>query len=99
MIHKRFRDSWQLWLLFAIVLFVIVGFIDWTPDGIKGGEDGSSYWHAWEEFLDGQMGGDPIPNIVRLIVFGLILFCFCALAGWVIQACVVVAFSMVRAKT
>jgi hypothetical protein len=90
-IHQR------LWLLLSVVVFVLLGFVDFVPAFCKGA--GMQYWRwgalAWE------IGGEQMGNsICYLFTFTIILLIPSIILGLVFQYIGVVAweFSLHRAQ-
>jgi hypothetical protein len=90
MTHRPFRTNCWLWAIFAFCLFVGFGFVDPMAGRSKGSD---SLWRFVAECFSGD-----VPVGVPLLL-GVMIAVPAVAFAWVIQAVVVVVWSMLRART
>ena len=78
-----------LWLLLSVIVFVLLGFVDFVPAWNKGG--GMQYWGSW--FIAWEFGAQQLPDcICYLSGFTILLLIPAVILGFVFQCIVVSAW-------
>jgi hypothetical protein len=92
-LRAKLPTSVRLWGCFSLALFAVLGFTPLFYQG-KGGE---SYWDEWTILFSGESIDDRGVLVFGLGLLGLIHAIPSIIAGWVMQAVVVVGVVGVRA--
>jgi hypothetical protein len=94
MTQGPFRTNYQVWVIAAVSVFVALGFVDPTAGATWKGNN--SLWAHFGDLLRGDYSCSTANLLVPIMFQSLVQAVPAVVLGWVLQAFVVILWSMAR---